>query len=221
MQDGFLHRYYLNNGGKKLSKWMHYFDIYERHFEKFRGKNPTVLEIGVFGGGSLAMWKGYFGAGCKIIGIDVDPECKAHEAEDIEVFIASQDSPAVVDDIMAKYKSIDIVIDDGSHMQEHMIASFTLLYEKLAADGVYLVEDTHTSYWPDYGGGLRKPGTFIEYCKYKIDELSAFHFRQKLAPTKFTADTNSMTFYDSVVVFEKRPQGWRHSVITRGMDEPR
>ena len=56
-RDGYLHKYYLNNACKRLHKWFHYFDIYERHFERFRGKNPTMLEIGVFGGGSLAMWK--------------------------------------------------------------------------------------------------------------------------------------------------------------------
>ena len=89
--DGFLHRYFLNNGYKRVHKWVHYFDIYERHFERFRGKNPVMVEIGVMGGGSLAMWKAYFGDGCKIIGIDIDANCKQHEAEDIEVFIGSQE----------------------------------------------------------------------------------------------------------------------------------
>ena len=65
LSDGFLHKYFLNNAHKRLHKWVHYFDIYERHFERFRGKSPTMIEIGVQGGGSLAMWKEYFGPGSR------------------------------------------------------------------------------------------------------------------------------------------------------------
>ena len=60
MSDGFLHRYFLNNGDKKIHKWIHYFDAYERHLGRFRNKSPVMLEIGVFGGGSLKMWKDYW-----------------------------------------------------------------------------------------------------------------------------------------------------------------
>lgn len=218
--DGFLHRYFLNNGGKRLHKWVHYFDIYARHFERFRGRSPVVLEIGVFGGGSLAMWREYFGPGCRIVGLDINPACKAHEAEGIEIFIGSQDDPALLAQVLAAYPQFDIVIDDGSHLSRHMISSFEQLYGHVAPNGVYLVEDTHANYWPDWEGGLRRPGTFIEFAKHKIDELNAVHTRGALPPTMFTATTDSMTVYDSVIVFERRPQGARQAPITRGMAEP-
>ena len=222
MSDGFLHRYFLNNPGKRLHKWMHYFDIYERHFERFRGKAPVVLEIGVMGGGSLSMWKEYFGPGCKIIGIDLNPACKQHEGKDIEIFIGSQDDPSVIGAVTRKYPCIDIGIDDGSHLSRHMISSFKLLYDYISPVGVYLVEDTHTNYWPDLGyeGGLRKPGTFVEFCKNKVDEIGAATSRGALEPTGFTNATDSITFYDSVVVFEKRPQGSRQAPITHWMGAP-
>ncbi len=73
MNDGFLHKYFLNNSSKRLHKWNHYFDIYERHFSRFRGKNLVMLEIGVFGGGSLDMWKAYLGEEAKVIGVDINP----------------------------------------------------------------------------------------------------------------------------------------------------
>jgi hypothetical protein len=73
-RDGFLHPYFLNNGHKRLHKWMHYFDIYERHFERFSGTSPIVVEVGVSSGGSLAMLKEYFRPGCRIVGIDIDPK---------------------------------------------------------------------------------------------------------------------------------------------------
>ena len=61
MSEGHLHRYFLNNSDKTIFKWLHYLDIYEEVFSRFRGKPVTMLEIGVLGGGSLQMWKDYFG----------------------------------------------------------------------------------------------------------------------------------------------------------------
>jgi len=217
MSDGFLHRYFLNNSHKRLHKWLHYFDIYERHFERFRGKAPVMIEIGVFGGGSLAMWKEYFGPGCRIIGVDIDPKCKAHEAEDIEIFIGSQDDPALLDSIFAKYPQVDIVLDDGSHMMQHMIASFELMYQRLKPNGVYMVEDTHTCYWDKFGGGLKRSGSFMEFVKDKLDEINAFHTKGALPISEFTRATDSIACYDSVVVFERRRQGARQAPATLGM----
>lgn len=214
MSDGFLHKYFLNNSEKRLHKWVHYFDIYERHLARFRGKSPVMLEIGVFGGGSLQMWREYFGPGCQIIGVDINPECKAHETDAVEIFIGSQDDPKLIESILQKYPQIDIVLDDGSHMMHHMIRSFDLLYHKISDNGVYIVEDTHTCYWKEYGGGLGRKGTFIEFAKTKIDEINAVHSKGKLAVTPFTRATDHIAFYDSVVAFEKRKQGKRQAPIT-------
>jgi hypothetical protein len=217
MSDGFLHKFFLNNGYKQIHKWGHYFDIYERHFERFRGKSPTVLEIGVAGGGSLGMWREYFGPGARIVGLDINPNCKAHEGENIEVFIGSQDDPAIIGQILAKYPVFDIVLDDGSHRMEHLTASFDLLYPHTSPRGVYMVEDLHTCYWDDYGGGLKREGSFIEHAKNLIDSLNAVFTREAVPITPFTQSTSSICFYDSVVVFEKRPQGARFAPMTRPM----
>jgi hypothetical protein len=196
---------------------MHYFDIYERHFERFRGISPVMLEIGVSGGGSLAMWKAYFGAGSRILGVDIDLACKQHETQDIEVFIGSQDDPDLVATILRTHPKIDIVLDDGSHMMRHVIGSFGLLYDHLAPNGVYMVEDTHTCYWPEYEGGLGRDGTFMELAKNKLDEINAVHTRGAVPVSAFTRSTDSITCYDSVVVFERRPQSERQAPITNAM----
>ena len=86
-----------------------------------------MIEIGVAGGGSLAMWKAYFGPGTKLVGIDADPSCKVHEAEDVEIFIGSQDDQALIEHVLQKYPCPNIVLDDGSHYMPHMIRSFELL----------------------------------------------------------------------------------------------
>ena len=110
-----------------------------------------MLEIGVFGGGSLAMWKDYFGPGARIIGLDINPACKAHEKEGIEIFIGSHDDPAVLEAIFTKYPDIQIILDDDSHRIDHMIATMAYAYPRMNSRGVYLVEDTHTCYWDEYG----------------------------------------------------------------------
>lgn len=215
--DGFLHKYFLNNGNKLLHKWVHYFDIYERHFEKFRDQEPVVLEIGVSGGGSLEMWKEYFGKNSKIIGVDINPKCKMHETNGVEIFIGSQDDENLLKEILNKYPKIDIVIDDGSHISRHIKATFDFLYNKISQTGVYFIEDLHANYWSDWEGGYKKQDTFIEYIKDKIDELNAVHTRGAIGPTLFTATTNSINIYDSVIVLEKRIQVTRKPVATHGM----
>lgn len=209
MSDGFLHRYFLANGHKPLLKWVHYFDIYERHFERFRGKSPVMVEIGVAYGGSVRMWKDYFGPGARIVGIDVMPAFKAHEEDGVEILIGSQDDPAFLATVLEKYPEVDIVLDDGSHMMAHMRASFNFLYPRLSPNGVYMVEDLHTCYWPEFGGGLRDQNSFIELVKTKIDDLNAVHSRDGVPVSDFTRSTHAICCYDSIVAFEKRPQGVR------------
>jgi hypothetical protein len=217
MVDGQLHRYFLNNSKKVLHKWVHFFDIYERHFSRFRNMSPVMVEIGVFGGGSLQMWKEYFGPGSKIVGIDINPDCKQHEDTDIEVFIGSQDDPDILNQVLKKYPHIDIVLDDGSHIMRHMINTFEMLYHKVSENGVYVVEDTHTCYWPEYDGGLKRDGSFMEFVKDKLDEINAVHSREALPVTDFTRSTDFIACYDSVVAFERRPQGQRQAPMTGPM----
>lgn len=163
------------------------------------------------------MWKEYLGSQSKIIGVDIDPECKAHDSENIEVFIGSQDDPKIINKIFKKYPRIDIVLDDGSHMMNHMIASFELMYNRLCSSGVYIVEDTHTCYWDEFGGGVEREGSFMEFVKFKMDEINAFHTREVIPVSDFTRSTDSITCYDSVVVFERRKQGFRQAPITKPM----
>lgn len=217
MNNNLLHKFFLNNADKRIHKWLHYFDIYERHFARFRNQSPTILEIGVFGGGSLSMWKEYFGEGCRIIGLDINPECKKYEDANIEIFIGSQDDPNLIESIFSKYSNIDIVLDDGSHMMNHMITSFELMYNRINNHGVYMVEDTHTCYWNEYEGGLKHPNSFIEFTKDKIDSLNASHTKGAMPISKFTKSTDYIAYYDSMVVFEKKPQARRQAIITEAM----
>jgi hypothetical protein len=194
---------FWTNNSRSSSKWKHYFPIYERHFRDFINKSVVFLEIGVGRGGSLQMWKRYLGPHARIIGIDVDPECKALEEDQIDVRIGPQQDPHFLQSIVEEFGQPDVVLDDGSHIMSHIVASFEFLYPRVTKNGIYMVEDLHTAYWPEYEGGLGKPASFIEICKNLVDELNADHSRGALTPNQFTNSTLAMHFYDSVVVFER------------------
>jgi len=204
---GALRDYFEKNTGRVIYKWLHYFEIYERHLERFRGREIHLMEMGVYRGGSLQMWKHYLGPRATIYGVDVDPACRALEEERVRIMIGDQADREFLRRLRAETPRIDILIDDGGHTMNQQIATFEELYGHLADDGIYACEDLHTSYWPRYGGGPGRPGTFVEYAKRQIDQLNAWH---TLDPDRFEVDaftltTHSMHFYGSMLVIERRP----------------
>jgi len=199
-----LEKYFRENKKRLIHKWMHYFDIYHRYFARFRGKRVAILEFGVFHGGSLEMWRNYFGRKAMIYGVDIDPRCKQFESKRMKIFIGDQEDREFLRSIAAEIGPIDVVIDDGGHTMGQQIATFEEIYPKVSEDGVFLIEDLHTSYRANYGGGYRKPGTFVEYAKNLVDQLNAWHSKEPgFAVDEFTKTTRSMHIYDSIIVFEK------------------
>jgi hypothetical protein len=83
--------------------------------------------------------------------------------------------------------------------------TFETLFPLIAEDGIYICEDLHTSYWPDYGGGHLNPRSFIEFSKNLVDRLNAWHSKDaSLAVSDFTRSAHSLHYYDSMLVIEKR-----------------
>ena len=131
-----LERYFTENPGRRIHKWKHYFDIYERHFSRFRGSDVHVVEFGVAQGGSLQMWKQYFGPRARIYGIDINPHCKQLEEEQVEIFIGDQEDRAFLRSLMEKVPRIDILIDDGGHEMQQQIRTFEELFPFIGQNGV-------------------------------------------------------------------------------------
>jgi len=199
-----LLQYFLNNTGKSIHKWINYFPVYEKHFAPWKGKSATVLEIGVQHGGSLEMWKQYFGPDSTLVGIDTNPDCAQHAQPGINIRIGDQSDPVFLQKLVDEFGPFDIIIDDGSHRSEHIRASFDFLYSKVKETGCYFVEDLHATYAPDKGSSLTNPDSFINYVKNVTDTLSADHYDYPLGPTPFTRDTFCISFYDSIIVFDKK-----------------
>lgn len=151
------------------------------------------------------MWKEYFGDQAHIYGVDINEDCKSLEEDNITIHIGSQTDRSFLRRLKKEIPPIDILIDDGGHTMRQQRITFEEMYGHVKENGVYLCEDTHTSYILEYGGGLKRKGTFIEYSKNLVDHLNAFHTRQKnFKVSPFTKSADSIHFYDSVVVIEKR-----------------
>lgn len=200
-----LNEIFNSHEGRRIDKWIHYLEIYTKHFEAYRGRKFTFVEIGISQGGSLQMWRKYFGPQARIIGIDIDERCRVMEEEGFEVFIGSQEDPKFWQTFLAEIGEIDILLDDGGHRMQQQIVTFNQIYPSVKLGGIYLCEDVHTSYWIKYGGGVRRNGTFIELTKNLIDQLQGYHSQQasRLSTTTFTKTTKSIHIYDSVIVIEK------------------
>lgn len=201
-----LEKYFTNNTDKLIHKWHHYFEIYDRHFSRFRGKDINIVEFGVSQGGSLQMWKDYFGLKVNIYGIDINPHCKELEEDQVKIYIGDQEDRGFLKSLIKEIPKIDILIDDGGHTMKQQINTYEELFNHIDENGVYLCEDLHTSYWPDFDGGYKRKSSYIEYSKNFIDYINAWHSQQKkLSINDFTKTVHSLHYYDSILVIEKRP----------------
>lgn len=204
MNNPLLEYFENNENGRLIHKWVHYFDIYHDHFQAYRNTEMTILEIGVFHGGSLQMWKHYFGSRARVIGIDINPHCKDLEEEQITICIGNQSDRLFLRDVASRFGPFEIVLDDGGHKMHEQIITFEELYPHISNNGIYFCEDLHTSYWKKYGGGFRRGETFIEFAKGLIDKLNAWHSEdERLQPDDLTETMAGLHFYDSVLVIEK------------------
>jgi len=201
----------FDNLEKQCGKHSHYFDIYERHFSQYVNKKPVVVEVGICFGGSAEMWKKYYGEGATIIGIDIDPNAfkDEYKTEGCIQVVGNQADPAFWDKFLEEYPQIDVFLDDGSHRVDHQITTLQKVWPAITNGGVYMCEDTHTNYWPEYGGGLRNPRTFLEYAKQISDTMNVNYYRDQdkhpdnMLFADFFKNLTGMHFYDSIVVMDK------------------
>lgn len=193
-----------NRSAAILDKWVHYFPIYTRHLERFRGRPVRALEIGVYRGGGLAMLSHYLGPQARLVGLDID-EAAVHAVRGrFPVVLGDQSDPDVLRTLHDEHGPFDIVIDDGGHTMEQQIVTAETLFPLLNDGGVFVVEDCHTSYWPSFGGGLRRDGTFIEWAKGRVDDLHARHDPEIPIDSVWATHVDGLHLYDSVVVLEKQ-----------------
>jgi hypothetical protein len=197
-------RFLANRTGPVLDKWVHYFPIYLRHLERFRGRPVRLLEIGVYRGGGLDLWQRFLGPDARLVGLDIDEVAVRSVNGRFVVVLGDQEDPELLRSIMREHGPFDIVIDDGGHAMRQQIVSVETLFPLLNDNGVYLVEDTHTSYWQEFGGALHDPATFIEWSKRRIDDMHSRHSSEIDRMTIWASHLDGLHIYDSMVVLDKR-----------------
>ena len=203
--DGELLAIYTQNTGPVVHKWHHYLPLYDRYFSAWRGRPVRFLEIGVSKGGSLQMWRKYFGPQAVIFGIDIDPACAAFDAQAGQVRIGSQDDPVFLAAVVAEMGGLDIVLDDGSHVMQHVRTSLHVLFPYLALGGTYMIEDLHTAYWKRFGGGMANPANFFNQVRQIIDDMhQSYHGLPHHDPDRAAA-VSGIHVHDSIVVLDKGP----------------
>ena len=207
---------FMTNSGKPVGKWVHYFPVYEKHFSTWKNRSLTFLEIGVAQGGSLQMWQRYFGSRAIIIGIDISPECKKHESPGIYIRTGDQSDHGFLQELVDEFGVPDIVLDDGSHYMDHMFSTFSFFYPRMHKNAIYMLEDVHTAYHKHHlhGGGLDSPDSFVNIAKTFVDKLNADHTLGQVQPDVITRETFCISFYDSMICFEKGNVWWKQHMVT-------
>lgn len=194
-------------------KWNYhwYAQHYEDAFHKIRRKRVALLEIGVGGyenprrgGSSLRMWSAYFPKG-RIFGIDIHDK-SPHSRGRIKTFRGSQADPQFLDAVVREISKVDVIIDDGSHLNSHMIFTFQHLFPHLADGGIYAIEDTQTSYWAEEGGNetdRNDLSTAMGYFKSLADGLNWVELRGGYSPSYLDLNIQSIAFYHNLIVIRK------------------
>jgi hypothetical protein len=201
-------------------KWSHYFHAYESIFGPRRTEPLRILEIGIWHGASLKLWRKYFeNPKTIIVGVDVLPECRQFDAPaaGVHVRIGSQVDPTFLKQVVKEFGPFDIIMDDGSHHSSHIITSFNHLYaDGLKDTGIYFVEDLHANYWHPWRDSRK---SFLDVCKQLLEEMHA-HFRNStpgdflICPPSYrttsaidvpqiTTMIREMRFFDSIVAIYK------------------
>jgi demethylmacrocin O-methyltransferase len=188
--------------------------IYKSHFIKYKYRRINLLEIGVggyddknSGGNSLRMWKKYFPF-ANIFSFDIYDKLSLQEKR-IKIFQGSQIDSTFLDTLITNIgiNGIDIIIDDGSHMSQHVIESFKILFPKLNDGGLYVIEDVGTSYWANYGGdnnNFNNPKTSMGFFKSLTDSLNYSEFLiPDYVPGYYDKKIVSMHFYHNMVFIYK------------------
>ncbi|WFS25140.1 glycosyltransferase [Rhizobium rhododendri] len=206
---------FVSHSENVSDKWEHYPAVYGRELGALvtAGRPIRLLEIGVQNGGSLQIWRDFLPAGSEIVGVEIDVRAaELSLGEHIVVHVADATDKDALQNAL-KDQRFDVIVDDGSHLSSHMIATFRLCFDRVNAGGVYIIEDVHCSYLRSHGGGLEADGSAVEYFKKLADAVNVDHFEPgdestlseaELAATIALGHTiSNISFYDSIIVVRK------------------
>ena len=180
-----------------------YFSVYAELLESYRNKEITFVEIGVLNGGSLFMWREYFGSKARIIGVDFNPLAERWREEGFEIHIGNQADPQFWDKFFSEFKEVDVILDDGGHTNEQQIITASKCFSHIKEGGLLIVEDTHTSYFKDFGNPSKY--SFVEWSKGLVDNINSRFPAVKVSDLPYKNRVHSVSFFESIVCFKISP----------------
>jgi hypothetical protein len=182
---------------------------YQHHFSRFRSRAFNLLEIGVgghdapdIGGASLRMWKAFFPR-AHIHAIDIFDKSALEEPR-ISIYRGSAADPVFLRSLVERIGRIDVVVDDGSHVNEHVRVAFGAIFPLLPEGAIYAIEDLQTSYWPAFGGSEdpADPDTSMAMLKRLVDGLNWEEYHER-APQPLDPAIVSVHFYHNLAFVHK------------------
>jgi hypothetical protein len=227
---GRLHELYRSHQGKVSTKWESYFPVYDEVLARLSSEPIRMLEIGVQNGGSLEIWSKYFPNARAIVGSDINPACAGLSYDDPRISVITGDAANLETYqkiLQACGGSLDLVIDDGSHNSLHTVANFVNYFPHLAPGGIYLVEDMHCAYWPEYDGGHFNQRSAASFFKSLFDLVNVEHARADFSPRQLfqtffkpenlpacltDSSVYSVTAFNSVYLIRKAGGVWQSSL---------
>ena len=223
---------YQAQSGKYVDKWASYLDAYGHFLDPIRDDISHVLEIGVQNGGSLDVWARYFPNVMHVVGCDIDPACRELEFSDprISIVVGDASQKRTQKKVLAACPTFDLIIDDGSHLQDDVITAFWAYFPHLSYGGYMVIEDLHTSYWQSHGGGLSHSESSMQFLKLLVDvvnfehwgipgrradALAGFSAGKSFVKEKTVAEVLSVTFLNSLCIIRKVDKGQKSELGLR------
>ena len=176
-----------------------FFQVYEQIFRKYVGQRIVFVEVGVLNGGSLFMWRNYFGPNARIIGVEINPIAKRWEEDGFEIYIGSQSDPQFWDEFYQKTGPVDILLDDGGHTNPQQIVTVHKAIANVNDGGVIVVEDVHASYLRQFGNPSKY--SFLKFAHRVVDAVNSRVPAVKAVRSDYGTRVFSVCFFESIVVF--------------------
>ena len=185
---------------QKSKKVDSYFPVYRSLFERFVGKkNLVFVQIGVLNGGSLMMWRKFFGPDARIIGVDFSETAARMRDKGFEIYIGDQGEPGFWEQFSSKVGSVDVLLDDGGHTNKHQIVTVESALSHIRDGGMIVTEDTYTNYLKDWGNPHRF--SFMNYAKHVSDKIQTRSHAMHGDMNRFGQTVYSISHFESVAAF--------------------
>lgn len=176
-----------------------YFQVYEKLLAPYRGTAFTFVEVGVYNGGSLFMWRDFFGPQARIIGVEFNPDAKIWESEGFEIHIGDQADPSFWDTFYSQVGPIDVMLDDGGHSNEQQIVTVAKAAENVNNGGLIIVEDTHTSYMKQFGNPSKY--SFMNFAFDVVHSINNRFPAVDSSTNSLSSTISAVEFFESIVSF--------------------